>query len=232
MDWKSYYDSWLCSGDSTLLLYLVHREQYSTTLEKSSQEYRNLQSQIETVLQQYNIYPGAKRSALRTPLQGPKTDLYCDYLLSTISDDMQIQIGKAFLNTELLPGLLQLLDESDALIASKPMQKIHKSYWTHPVWILWCYLYDRVLMENECYILVCYRYLFYSYMYRYDYQSAAKVYMYSCDPQYSLTSLQLQSLLLSPEVIRANMKINIPGTAKAQEVQESIYAYTNRDIDK
>ncbi len=203
--WDTFFDTWLTNGgDSTTLLYLVHRQQYLKNKDPKSQEYINLIRQIKAILS--IPYTGTYSPSLSISAHAPaQLQLYREFLSVALPEEVMSQISVALYDiSELsISQLLRTMDGLDLSIntTSKMMQRIPEPYWTHPVWILWCYIFDRQLSDQERYILVCYRYVFWYYFHREDYGKAAKIYIISLDPQQRDTTLAL----LSPEVIRANM---------------------------
>jgi hypothetical protein len=203
--WDSFYDTWLANGgDSTTLMYLVHRHKYLKNKNPKSQEHINLIKQIRAILSL--SYTGAYSSALEFVATVPQLDMYRDFLSVPLSDAIMEEINLALYNISEfnMVSLLENMDKLDLSIntISKKMQKIPEVYWTHPIWILWCYIFDRQLTDDERYILVCYRFVFWYYFHREEYQKASQIYILALNPQQRDSPLPL----LSPEVLRANME--------------------------
>jgi tetratricopeptide (TPR) repeat protein len=200
--WDEFYNIWLSEyGDSTTLLYLVHRQQYLRDgAVVSSQENINLNREIRAILK-YSKDQSACRISVQAKLAEPRVEDYCTFLEVALPTEyvQQIRNIRGY-NQQTISELLQSMDKLDLSIStcSKTMQRIPEAYWTHPIWILWCYIFDRNLSDSERYILVCYRYVFWYYFHREDYSRASQVYMLALDPQERCSELPL----LSREVLR------------------------------
>lgn len=199
----------MACGDGTLLLYLIHRQQYASAVlcaEAQSQEYRNLQSQIHTVL--HLPYTGSYTPFITVSVGQPDASAYCDFLLIELADDLRKRINLVLGEPTVsqLADLIQVLSVlQSSMLPPGPMQKIPRAFWTLPVWLIWCYPFDRELSERERYVLVCYRYIFWHYYCKAEYSACAHIFIMALDPHGRTEPLPL----LSREVIRANMYINM-----------------------
>lgn len=206
-----YYDEWIrrMPYDSTVLVYLTHRCQYLQSRDPASQEHRNLRAQMEAILDL--PYDGGYKKAITTDLPRPKLTEYAEALLDSSASESSVLAELSHMTlkpTEIIRALRYFaqLRADGVTIEGCELQSVSKPYWSDPVWILWCYMFDRELTERERYILVCYRHIFAYYFFRSHYQRAALIFIAAMNPLERSEELPLQSPYILRAVLRCNLE--------------------------
>lgn len=188
--------------DIDTVVFLTHRYHYIDTLQVDTGLKEMYETQIKHVLRD-RIVTSLAADTYIVPLPKPPTlspdllSLYTSYLCYNDTDDDIIHILSQLPDDPI--WALEELDHVPDTVAPLHMQMLESYKWSHPVWLAWCYVYDRTLTDEHIYILHCYRWLFSRYYWQGDYTRAAAVYMSALNPVLRLDSIDAYS----KEIIRA-----------------------------